>query len=70
MRCESVGDEIRVVLSRRNLRSLLAKLDGAPTESAMTIYKAGVFVTAEEDGEHYGDVRPGAMHPATERAML
>lgn len=70
MRCESSGNVVRVVLSRRNLQALLAKLDGSPEDSARTIYKdtdiGVVFVTAEEDVEHYRGVRPGVMHPDTE----
>ena len=47
-----------VALSRRNLQSLLAKLDGHPPGSAKTLtYDNGdgviLMVTVEEDAEHY-----------------
>lgn len=46
-----------VVLSRRNLLTLLAKLDGHPPNSACTIGGGtdapGLFVKAEEDDVHY-----------------
>jgi homoserine kinase len=46
-----------VKLSRRNLLTLLAKLDGHPPNSACTIQGGsdawGYFVVAEEDEEHY-----------------
>jgi len=65
---------IRVVLSRRNLLALLAKLDGHPPESACTITfpgtseEPGLVVVAEPDAVHYQS-RPtpsGPMHPDTE----
>lgn len=58
-----------VELSRRNLKSLLAKLDGHPPNSACTIEKNGVFVRAVENYDHYSDRRPGDMHPDTEREI-
>lgn len=65
----------RVVLSRRNLLSLLSKLDGSPADSACTIEYDGVFVSAEEDEVHYSHpgrpagLLPGVMHPDTEAAL-
>jgi hypothetical protein len=61
--------EVDVVLSRRNLRVLLQKLDMAG--SARTIYidtEDGwrVYVKSEDDEEHYVDRAPGEMHPQTE----
>jgi hypothetical protein len=73
-----------VVLSRRNLIVLLAKLDGHPPGSACTIgapeqytEETGIkfYVRAEEDADHY--LRPdreargyaGPMHPDTELAI-
>jgi hypothetical protein len=58
-----------VVLSRRNLEALLAKLDGAPYDSACTIYRDGVWVRAEENEKHYGEREPGEMHPETEARL-
>lgn len=60
-----------VTLSRRNLLTLLAKLD--LEGSACTIMGDKMecegellMVTAEEDFEHYGDRRPGPMSEETE----
>lgn len=65
--------EIVVALSRRNLLTLLAKLDGHPANSACAIAHAGIegpalLVTAEDDETHYGSraVPPGPMHAETE----
>ncbi len=70
---------VKVALSRRNLKILLAKLDGSPPNSACTIYYEGrdgkvLWVTAEEDDVHYANPerdlpRGGTMHPATEDAI-
>ena len=69
---------IAVRLSRRNLKTLLAKLDGSPADSACTIRRAVgdsvwptyvLTVIAEEDADHYGDRSPGETHPDTERAI-
>lgn len=59
----------QIILSRRNLRVLLAKLDGFPTGSACAIYKDGFYVRAEEDAAHYGDRLPGEMVPETENRL-
>lgn len=80
MRLERYSDHVTVVLSRRNLLSLLSKLDGHPHGSACTIIGGagaiGLIVMAEEDDEHYKNpVRgaamglPGPMPPATEDAI-
>lgn len=67
MRVDRTAGEVwRVTLSRRNLRALLAKLDGYPDNSLLAIIKDGVLVVAEEDAEHYGSAVPGVMHPDTE----
>lgn len=66
------GGSVQVVLSRRNLEALIAKLDGYPADSAFTITKwegaTLLVVSAEENDVHYQ--RPegpaGVMHPATE----
>lgn len=62
------GNVIRVVLSRRNLLTLLTKLDWP--ESHCTIENDGVYVSSESDQTHYaGRVPPGEMHPVTEAAI-
>lgn len=62
-----------MILSRRNLMSLLAKLDGSPPRSRCTIIGGsealGWTVVAEEDEVHYADRYPGEMHPQTEEAL-
>lgn len=68
------GRILHLALSRKNLESLLTKLDGIPENSACTIFKElpeGVFfVKAEEDAEHYQNgITPGEMHPETEAAI-
>lgn len=72
MRSERTSDgKLRVVLSRRNIAALLAKLDGYPPGSALTL--AGDHcdppfdVVAEEDDVHYGNrvVPAGPLHPLT-----
>lgn len=66
-------DAVRVVLSRRNLLSLLHKLD--MEGSARTLVKHGcerhavLVVQCEDDAEHYAsrpEGGPGPMHPLTE----
>ena len=60
-----------VELTRRNLRVLLAKLDGHPPGSECTIVDPGnwVAVKAVEDEEHYMNRVPGAMHDETEDVL-
>lgn len=63
-----------VELTRTNLLSLLAKLDGHPPNSACTITKAIAgscvwAVKAVEDDEHYGDRPRGLMVAETEAAL-
>lgn len=57
MKMEEINGTTWVTLSRRNLQTLLAKLDGHPTDSACTIQGGtdawGLFVKAEEDEVHY-----------------
>lgn len=73
---------ITLRVSRRNLLTLLAKLDGNPPDSACTILGPIVWpattLIAEEDDVHYndadrvtvvGDNRPGEMHPVTEATL-
>jgi hypothetical protein len=69
--------EVVVTLSRRNLLTLLAKLDGHPSNSACTILLPGggegpeLLVRAEENDAHYQTrpEPPGPMHPDTEARM-
>lgn len=73
---------VEVVLSHRNLAALLAKLEGAPADSALTITKNEpdpeggrtwlVTVKAETDQTHYQDrpYPPGEAHPETERLIV
>lgn len=64
---------IELELTRRNLRSLLAKLDGFPPDSACTItkYDEGhlVIVRAVEDWDHYAARPAGGVHADTEAAI-
>ena len=77
MKLEVVGAQLAIVrLSRRNLLSLLTKLDWP--ESARTLAKVDdeggpvLICIAEEDGLHYGQrsYPPGSMHPRTERDLI
>src|SRR5437868_4351803 len=65
---------IAVELSRRNLLTLLAKLDGHPPNSACTIEKDFIdvylSVKAVPDEDAYRDHPPGEMHPATEARVV
>ena len=62
-----------IELSRRNLLSLLAKLDGHPPNSACSIMAPndmpGWTVHAVEDAEHYADRPAGQMIAETERML-
>ena len=71
-------DKVEVILSRSNLRGLLAKLDGHPSHSACTLTKevqqwglgtTVLVVRAEEDSVHYQEIPRGRMHGDTERAI-
>jgi hypothetical protein len=76
MRLEVQGGVVRVTLSERNLRALLAKLGGSPPNSACTLSydtRDGLvlYVTAEPNDIHYTNPErdtpvPGTMHPDTE----
>lgn len=68
------SEVVEVVLSRRNLRALLAKLDGHPAGSSCTLVREMgdgrlLVLSAEEDGVHYRDRPPGATAAATESAL-
>ena len=54
-----------VTLSRRNLLTLLAKLD-IPGSHRTIIKPGGITVTAEQDEVVYAGRRPGRMEPQTE----
>lgn len=70
---------MRVILSERNLKALLAKLGDSPQGSACTISYdthdgVHLFVIAEPDAIHYANLErdapfPGEMHPDTEEAI-
>lgn len=68
---------IVIVLSRRNLRAMLAKLDGHPPRSYCTLIKDDdeggprLILIAEDDARHYSGrgYPPGELDPATEEAM-
>lgn len=66
MRVSLVGDHVIVVVSERNLLTLLAKLKDP--ESARTLQRpmeGGILLTihAESDDKHYASHKPGAIHP-------
>lgn len=61
-------NSIFITLSRRNLETLLSKLDRGPSESACLLTRHcedGTFlmVHAEPDWEHYAKRAPGDVHP-------
>lgn len=66
---------IHVRLSRRNLKALLAKLDGKPAGSLRRISRyveetgLVLILTAEEDDAHYAGRTPDPMHYETEEAI-
>lgn len=76
MRLEMQSGTVRVTLSERNLKALLAKLAESPPNSACTLTydtRDGVvlIVKAEPDALHYTNPErdtphPGPMHPDTE----
>ena len=61
--------ERRVELTRRNLLSLLAKLNGDPPDSACTLKIDGWEVKAVEDVSHYQNRRPGVVHEDTQEKL-
>lgn len=73
MKAHFHNDGVVVELTRRNLKTLLAKLDGHPRRSAGQILKHVddriVVIQAVEDEAHYSDRPAGMMHPETEQAM-
>lgn len=75
------SEHVRVYLSRRNLQTLLSKLDrkAAGEETACTLVKSdtkhseypqtheAVVVVAVEDADYYTDRSPGTINPRDER---
>jgi hypothetical protein len=61
--------EVEVTLSRRNLLSLLHKLDWDGSARTIQKFADGIVLTvvAEDDDEHYGEYAAGVMHDETER---
>lgn len=54
-------------LSERNLKALLAKVQGHPPNSRCLLMGDGFMVIAQKDEEHYDNrPAPGPMHPETE----
>jgi len=66
-----LSEQHTIILSRRNLESLLAKLDGHPPNSACTIGNDGWWIKAEENEVHYAEreLAAGIMHPETEKTL-
>ena len=67
---------VEITLSRRNLLTLLAKLDGFPPGPAWIAIDSGnevpvLVVRAEEDDKHYSkrDEPPGPMSASTEQRI-
>jgi hypothetical protein len=79
MRLQMRPGVVHVALSERNLKALLAKLQGHPPDSSCTISYAvpdlgWLYVTAEPDAVHYANPErdtpePGEMHPDTEERL-
>jgi len=68
------GDNIHVELTRRNLTTLLMKLDlpDGVSERTITItdeHEQTLYVTAVHDDEHYAERPAGEMHPREEAAL-
>jgi len=67
-------DEVTVHVSRRNLLTLLHKLEMADSKRTLSRrpHDGGsriLTLVADEDDTHYGDRVPGAVHPLTEAAI-
>lgn len=80
MRLEIHDNQTHVFLSKRNLLSLLAKLNGHPPDSACTLMyqqkdNSWLIVTGEPDNIHYVNSErdgntAGPTHPDTEKAIM
>ena len=68
MKLEMFDNGARVTLSKRNLQTLLNKLEREDSHRTLfRITEAGnLVVVAEPDEKHYADRKPGAVHPADE----
>ena len=64
-------EENRLVVSERNLRALLAKIEGYPNNSACEIRdgETNFGLHVEPDEIHYKDRRPGWMVDTTESKL-
>lgn len=72
MNAKVEGRRITITLSRRNLRTLLLKLERP--DSARTLVRTTdegyiLVIHAEDDDEHYQDRKPGPVHPAEENRL-
>ena len=67
------GDSIRITLSERNLKALLAKLTIPGSQCTLYLYspnlQTGFYITAEPDDVHYDGRTPGRMSPETEELI-
>lgn len=67
------GQKIEVVLSERNLLSLLVKLYQPESLRTLERWSADfqhiLSMRVETDKEHYGDRKPGPRSPETERIV-
>lgn len=69
MKLDVTASVVDVRLSRRNILSLLHKLDKVGSSRTLVKYDPNgtcLMVRAEEDDAHYGAVQPGEMTPDTE----
>ena len=71
-----IGGRVCIELSRRNIKSLLAKLNGHPPSSRCTLVRPcenGLYleIKAVENDTHYSkpDREPEPMHPSTEAQL-
>ena len=63
---------VEVRLSRRNLKTLLLKLDEPSSVNTLIRHVEGglfLIVIGEDDDTHYGDREPGPMHPREEEKL-
>ena len=61
-----INERGHIVLSRRNLLSLLHKLDMSGSARSLIAPGREFVVTVEDDEEHYKSREAGKMHPLTE----
>jgi hypothetical protein len=72
MKVEVVGHVARIELTRRNLTTLLAKLDDPASERTLVKDDDGstAWVIAVEDDAHYSDRAPGMVYMPTSGDVL